>query len=84
MATTPTPPANWPRLLSLADYARACSQATGKTITRQAISQRIESGTLTPEPATEFGGRTRYIDTVKFPPGPAPGRWPQHRKPATP
>lgn len=79
--TTPPPaaPAAWPRLLTLTDYAHACAQVVGKPVTRQAIHQRLTSGTLTAEvQAIGDGKPRRYIDTERYPPGPATGRHP-HR-----
>lgn len=74
MSTTPTP-RTWPKLLSKADYARACEVMTGKPVTRQAITRRIERGTLQVT-VQEIGGKSReYIDTEAYPPGPGQARW---------
>jgi hypothetical protein len=76
MSTPSTdPPRSWPKHLSKADYARACQEVTGKPVSRQAISRRIERGTLQVTTVTIAGQVREYIDTEKFPPGPGQPRW---------
>lgn len=75
MSDQPTP-ITWPKLLTIAEYARACEQVTKKPVSRQSIANRLAAGSLTAEEQTIGGLTRRYINTEKYPPGPSAGRWP--------
>ena len=67
----------WSQLLTIADYARACSVEAGHNVSRQAVLKRLDSGALTAVTQTIGSGKPRrYIDTTVHPPGAGPGRWP--------
>jgi len=73
MALAPT---TWPQWLTIADYARACSEVAGSEVSRQSIFKRLDREQLTAMEQTIGGKTRRYIDTTVHPPSAGPGRWP--------
>lgn len=59
-----------PEFLTPADYARACTAASGVETSREVVRKRIADGTLTTQEIPVVGHKPRaYISTKLHPPG---------------